>query len=139
MLNEDNLIDLFVKTWRNLDAEIIIPYLAPDFQYSSCWVYSSLDCKGYTDYIRGKFEAIRKANSQIVVEKGHNEIGSSPDTRWGEDIPDHRSRIRKNQKGRYDAFLSYATDEKNLTCCNLLSSTIASPVPHHRLLNTQRP
>lgn len=75
MLNEDNLIDLFVKAWRNLDAEIIIPYLAPDFQYSSFWVYSSLDCQGYTDYIRGKFETIRKANSQIVVEKGHNEIG----------------------------------------------------------------
>ncbi len=35
MLNEDNLIDLFVDAWKNLDAEIIIPYLAPDFEYTS--------------------------------------------------------------------------------------------------------
>lgn len=75
MLNEDNLIDLFVKAWRNLDAEIIIPYLAPDFEYTSCWVYSSLNHQGYIDYIREKFATIRNANSQIVVEKGRNEIG----------------------------------------------------------------
>lgn len=43
MLNEDNLIDLFVDAWRNLDAEIIVPYLAPDFEYTSCRVYSSLN------------------------------------------------------------------------------------------------
>lgn len=77
MLNEDNFIDLFVDAWRNLDAETIIPHLAPDFQYSSCWVYSSLDRQGYTDYIRGKFETIRTVNAQIAVEKGHNEIGKS--------------------------------------------------------------
>lgn len=77
MLNEDNLIDLFVDAWRKLDAEIIIPYLASDFEYSSFWVYSSLDYQGYIDYIRGKFEAIRKTNSQVVVEKGYNELGES--------------------------------------------------------------
>lgn len=74
-MNENNLIDLFVNAWKNLDAEVIIPYLAPDFKYSSCWVYSSLDCQGYIDYIRRKFETLRKVNSQIIVEKGFNEIG----------------------------------------------------------------
>lgn len=33
MLNEDNLIDLFVKAWRNLDAEIIIPLYINFYKY----------------------------------------------------------------------------------------------------------
>lgn len=74
-LDRIKLLDLFVDAWRNLDAEIIVPYLVPDFEYTSFWVYSSLNHQGYIDYIRGKFETIRNANSQIVVEKGHNEIG----------------------------------------------------------------
>lgn len=76
-LDRIKLLDLFAEAWRKLDAEIIIPYLASDFEYSSYWVFSSLDYYGYIDYIRGKFEAIRKANSQVVVEKGYNELGES--------------------------------------------------------------
>lgn len=75
MLNENNLVDLFVDSWKNLDAEIIIPYLAPDFEYTSCWVYLSLNRQGYIDYIRGKFETIKRGKAEIVVEKGSNEIG----------------------------------------------------------------
>lgn len=76
-LDRIKLLDLFAEAWRKLDAEIIIPYLAPDFEYSSCWVFSSLDYQGYIDYIRGKFEAVRKSNSQVVVEKGYNELDES--------------------------------------------------------------
>ncbi len=38
-------------------------------------MYLSLNRQGYIDYIRGKFETIKRGKAEIVVEKGSNEIG----------------------------------------------------------------
>ena len=37
-LTGDELLDLYIEAWTKLDAEIIIPHLASDFQYTSFWV-----------------------------------------------------------------------------------------------------
>ena len=105
-LDRIKLLDLFAEAWRKLDAEIIIPYLAPDFEYSSCWVFSSLDCQGYIDYIRGKFEAIRKSNSQVVVEKGYNELGESA--------------VVLTQDGERRAYLTIAVEDGKIKRADLM-------------------
>lgn len=33
------------------------------------WVFESLDCSGYADYIRGKFDTIKSTGSKIVMRK----------------------------------------------------------------------
>lgn len=76
-LDRIKLLDLFAEAWRKLDAEIIIPYLASDFEYCSHLVYSSLDRQEYIDYMRVRFKAVREGNLQIIVKKGYNELGES--------------------------------------------------------------
>ena len=66
-LTGDELLDLYIEAWTKLDAEIIIPHLASDFQYTSFWVLETLDRQGYTDYIRRKFESIKQSDSQILL------------------------------------------------------------------------
>lgn len=74
-LTGDELLDLYIEAWTKLDAEIIIPHLASDFQYTSFWVLETLDRQGYTDYIRRKFESIKQSDSQILL-KRYNTAGN---------------------------------------------------------------
>lgn len=80
MTNEEIVRDL-AAAWRTLNAELLIEHLAPSFQYDSMWVFESLDRDGYAEYIRGKFDAIKRTGSQIEVKEipGHNAIAISQD------------------------------------------------------------
>lgn len=61
------IINDFLKAWQTLDAELICKHLDESFRYDSQWVFEFLDCKGYKEYIRGKFETLRKNNVKLEV------------------------------------------------------------------------
>ncbi len=61
----NDIIEDFCVAWLTLDAELIIKHLDDSFVYDSQWVFASLDCNGYKDYIRGKFAMLRKHGIQI--------------------------------------------------------------------------
>lgn len=73
--NEQIVHDL-AEAWRTLNPELLIKHLAPEFQYDSMWVFESLDHDGYVDYIRGKFNTIKKSGSRLTIHEvpGHNAI-----------------------------------------------------------------
>lgn len=60
-----SIIEDFCVAWQMLDAELIIKHLDNSFVYDSQWVFESLDCNGYKDYIRGKFSTLKKNGIQI--------------------------------------------------------------------------
>ena len=66
-INGESITKDFAKAWETLNADLIIKHLSPDFKYDSQWVYDSLDKKEYIEYIRGKFNTIRKSKSKIEV------------------------------------------------------------------------
>ena len=65
--NTQIIINDFLKAWQMLDAELICKNLDGSFRYDSQWVFESLECKGYKEYIRGKFETLRKNNVKLEV------------------------------------------------------------------------
>ncbi|MCM1292610.1 MAG: hypothetical protein NC111_05390 [Bacteroides sp.] len=76
-MNEKNIEILtdITEAWNTLNPELIIKHLSPKFIYDSQWSYNSLDYQGYIDYIRGKFETIRKTSSSVKAEMGSNGTG----------------------------------------------------------------
>ena len=65
--NPDYLCNIIVSTWQKLDVDILSPYLSDDFKYNSAWVSDTIASKEcYLDYLRGKFEAIRKSGNNII-------------------------------------------------------------------------
>lgn len=73
--NEQIIHDL-AEAWRTLNPELLTQHLAPEFQYDSMWVFESLDHDGYVDYIRGKFNTIKKSGSRLTIHElpGRNAI-----------------------------------------------------------------
>lgn len=61
------IIKDFCTAWQTLDAELICKHLDESFVYDSQWVFSSLDCNGYKEYIRGKFQTLRNNNASLGV------------------------------------------------------------------------
>lgn len=61
----NNIIEDFYVAWQMLDAELIIKHLDDNFVYDSQWVFESLDCNEYKDYIRGKFATLKKNDIRI--------------------------------------------------------------------------
>ena len=77
-MNDINILEDFCKAWQTLDAILITQHLDDDFRYDSQWVFASLDCNGYKDYITGKFETIKKTNTHLdvsIVSDSHSSIG----------------------------------------------------------------
>ncbi len=76
--NMNTILEDFCKAWQTLDANLITQHLDDDFRYDSQWVFASLDCNGYKDYIKGKFETIKKSNTHLdvsIVSDSHSSIG----------------------------------------------------------------
>lgn len=69
-INEFNesIVNDVTAAWNQLDSDLIIKHLDESFVYDSQWVFESLDFKGYIDYIRSKFAALRRGNSSIKAE-----------------------------------------------------------------------
>ena len=80
-LNDEQVVRDLAEAWRTLDAELIIRHLASEFRYDSMWVFEWLDRDGYAEYIRGKFDAIRKSGSHLDIREvpGHDAIAISQD------------------------------------------------------------
>lgn len=78
---EEQIVHDLAEAWRSLNAQLIIKHLAPEFKYDSMWVFESLDCSGYADYIRGKFDTIKRTGSKIDVSEvpNRNAISLSQD------------------------------------------------------------
>lgn len=74
-MTTEQLVEKYAEAWRQLDADIIVPYLAESFTYSSMWVFQTLDRDGYIEYLKGKFKAIRQTGGTPQVATGVNSAG----------------------------------------------------------------
>lgn len=67
--SEKQLITLVAKAWNNLDTRYIEDILSDNFEYTSQWVFTPLKGKkAYLDYLKGKFETIKKAMCKEVMQ-----------------------------------------------------------------------
>ncbi len=62
---DDEIVNDFLNAWKTFNPELIIKHLDESFEYSSFWVNSSLDFKGYSNYIRKKFNTIK--NNEVIL------------------------------------------------------------------------
>ena len=64
-----SLIYVVVSAWQKLDADLLAPYLSDSFKYNSVWVSDTLVGKdNYLEYLRGKFETLRKSGQGPIVD-----------------------------------------------------------------------
>jgi len=64
-----SLIEIVVSAWQNLDANQLAPYLSDNIKYNSVWVSDTLAGKeNYLQYLRGKFETLRKSGQGPIVD-----------------------------------------------------------------------
>lgn len=75
-MKTEKLVEVFAEAWRQLDVDIIAPYLSDDFVYSSMWVLATLEGRdAYINYLQKKFEAIKVSGNIPLVATGYNEGG----------------------------------------------------------------
>ena len=69
------IADIICQAWNTLDASLFEAILCDDFEYISVWVLETMEGKDkYLEYIKGKFESIRKGNNPVVAEILYQEI-----------------------------------------------------------------
>ena len=77
-MNKDigkKIAETVCKAWNTLDGSLFEPILSDDFEYISVWVLETMEGKEkYLEYIKGKFESIRKGNNPVVAEILFQEI-----------------------------------------------------------------
>ena len=65
-MTQKELAETVANTWNALDAKIIEPYLAENFEYESFWVFETMRGKdNYVEYLTGKFGTIRRTGSKV--------------------------------------------------------------------------
>lgn len=68
-MTQKELAEIVAKTWNTLDVKHIEPYLSDDYIYESVWVLETMRGKeNYIDYLKGKFEAIKKSGNKVEAE-----------------------------------------------------------------------
>ena len=66
---KENLNDILVSTWNELNADLLSPFLVDDFHYNSAWISNTMKDKSqYLDYLRKKFETIKKSDQAPVAD-----------------------------------------------------------------------
>lgn len=55
----EKIIKDFCTAWQTLNVNLIITHLSEDFIFDSQWVFESLDCNGYKEYIFRKFQKLK--------------------------------------------------------------------------------
>ena len=71
LLSQMQLTEKVALCWKNLDVDIIEPYLDKDFHYSSDAVFYEMSSRQeYTNYLRGKFNTLRGGSNPIGVQIG---------------------------------------------------------------------
>jgi hypothetical protein len=77
-MNKDigkKIAETVCKAWNTLDGSLFEPILSDEFEYISVWVLETMEGKEkYLEYIKGKFESIRKGNNPVVAEILYQEI-----------------------------------------------------------------
>ena len=83
MSTNEQIVHDLAEAWRTLNPELLIQHLAPEFRYDSMWVLDSLDHDGYINYIRNKFNAIKKSGSKLEIKEapGRNAIAIRQDNK----------------------------------------------------------
>lgn len=70
-LNQKQLVEKVALCWQNLNVDILEPFLDKDFHYSSDAVFYEMSCRReYVDYLRGKFETLKRGSNPIHVQMG---------------------------------------------------------------------
>lgn len=63
---EVEFLKKLAEAYTNFDASVIEEYLADDMHYASMWVFHEMTTKEeYLDYLRGKLETMKKADSKF--------------------------------------------------------------------------
>lgn len=62
-----SIVNDITRAWNELDPELIVRHLSPDFRYDSQWMFDYLTYDGYVEYIRGKFKTLRENGGSIVA------------------------------------------------------------------------
>lgn len=71
------IADIICQAWNTLDASLFEAILYEDFEYISIWVIETMKGKNsYIDYIRGKYERIRKGNKPVSAKVMYQEISN---------------------------------------------------------------
>jgi len=71
------LADRYAEAWKTLDAELLFPLLSDDFTYGSMWVFEELGLDQFKDYLRGKFDTIRRTGAAPEVKVAVAENGDT--------------------------------------------------------------
>ena len=81
MSTNEQIVHDLAEAWRTLNPELLIQHLASEFRYDSMWVFESLDHDRYVDYIRNKFNAIKRSGSKLEIKEvpGRNAIAIRQD------------------------------------------------------------
>lgn len=94
------------EAWERLDPSIFMHVLSPHFTYGSYWVHDgSLDRAAYQNYIRGKFDTIRKAGSAPSMDVVVLYEGLAPESFY------YALRMRQ---GSVETLLTFEFDEHGL-------------------------
>ena len=71
LLSQKQLAEKVALCWKNLDVDIIEPFLDKDFHYTSDAVFYEMSSRQeYTNYLRGKFDTLRRGTNPIGVQIG---------------------------------------------------------------------
>ena len=64
-----SIAEIVCQAWNTLDGSLFEPILSDDFEYISVWVLETMEGKDkYLEYIKGKFESIRKGSNPVSAE-----------------------------------------------------------------------
>ena len=66
---QQDLTAILCQTWKQLDVNILEPFLDEDFKYNSVWVGSTLKGKTeYIQYLKRKYETFKNTDSCPVMD-----------------------------------------------------------------------
>ena len=70
-LSQRQLVEKVALSWQNLDVNFLEPFLDNDFHYTSDAVFYEISSRReYVDYLRGKFETLKRGSNPIHVQMG---------------------------------------------------------------------
>lgn len=73
ILSNKELAEKYAESWKQLDANIIVPFLDKDFHYISDAVFDEMSSRDeYIDYLKGKFRSLQERPTIERIEVGRN-------------------------------------------------------------------
>ena len=70
-MTKEQALRCYAAMMNTLDINKLERFLAPDFCYSSQWVFDEITCKqGYLDYMEPKLGVIKSSGSLVFAEMG---------------------------------------------------------------------